>query len=378
MVHQWTEAKTLIGKLNNKGYQTYIVGGAVRDLLLGRTLSDIDIVTAATPKEVSKLFDKTVQLSNQHQTVLVREGQELFEVTTIRGTSFVEDMQRRDLTINSLAMDEHGDLVDVVNGKRDLEFKQLRSIDAKARMTEDPLRMLRVARFISELGFSVAPNLFNTIKENHPLINKVAVERVVKEWVKVLKGADRKDALRFLVETGLYQSIPGLSLHAKAIDELLHLKSLVNESESICWSAFCLCMNVPNEETLKQLNLSNELLRAVKVRMYYYQKRKVHSWSDMDLYDSSIDVAQDVEKLRFLFGLPAQDQSKLKAMWDSLPIHNRSELAVTGGDLLQEFKKEQGPWLKDFLLRAEKLVIERKCLNEKSIIIKELRKCEHC
>ncbi|WP_227936218.1 CCA tRNA nucleotidyltransferase [Alkalihalobacillus deserti] len=373
MVQEWIEARTLIHKLNQNGYQTYIVGGAVRDLFLGRKIADVDIVTTATSKEVSELFEKTVQMNNQHQTVLVRVGQELFEVTTLRGARFEEDLMRRDLTINSLAMDEQGVLIDVVNGKQDLSLKRLRSFDAKTRMIEDPLRMLRVARFMSELGFTIDSDLLTTITDNHSDIKKVAVERVVKEWIKILKGTYRNQAFFLLLETGLYKSIPRLSLNPKALEQLLTLKSLADQSEIICWTAFCLCMDYKNEEPLKQLCLSNDLLRAVKVRLSFNQKREKHSWTSIDLYYSSIKVAQDVEKLRFLRGLPRQDECELNSIWQSLPIHSRAELAITGKDLLQEFKREQGPWLKDRLLLAEKLVVERKCLNEKFEIIDALK-----
>ncbi len=188
----WNEATQVIHTLKQHHHDAYIVGGAVRDWLLKRQIADVDIVTTATPEEVQSLFLKTFRMNNQHQTVIVRQNHEHFEVTTIRGQSIVEDLHLRDLTINSMAIDEQNQLFDPTGGEADLFSGRLRSTNPTKRMTEDPLRMLRVYRFASELGFVIDSALNETIHKKKETIQNVAVERIVKEWIKLLKGETAK------------------------------------------------------------------------------------------------------------------------------------------------------------------------------------------
>src|SRR5690625_3883870 len=137
----WQAAKTIIEKIEAHQYKAYIVGGAVRDKLLHRPICDVDIVTTAPPKEIHRLFNKTFQMNNEHNTVIVRIHNEQIEVTSIRADTVEEDLMRRDLTINSIAL--VGDrFIDPTNGIEDIRHKRLRSHIPTERMKEDPLRML--------------------------------------------------------------------------------------------------------------------------------------------------------------------------------------------------------------------------------------------
>ncbi|GAE25049.1 tRNA nucleotidyltransferase [Halalkalibacter wakoensis JCM 9140] len=372
MVSGWEKAKKILHTLQLHGYEAYIVGGAVRDLILKREISDVDIVSTATPREVASLFPKTYQLNNIHETILVREGKEQFEITTIRGHSIEADVKRRDLTINGLLLDQNEKVIDHVSGVNDLATKKLRSTLPYERMTEDPLRMLRVCRFVSDLGFSVDPKLYETIVEERERIYTVAIERIMKEWVKLLKGEYRNQALCILQQTELYRSLPQMNLTEHSLEQLSHLSSLSNESNLITLTAFCFCLEHVDEGYLKRLALSNELSKNIRVRLTYIKKRNDQVWTPLDLYYSSLEVAYDVERLRSLLGLETQSSLQLKAMWDSLPIHHRSELAVTGRDLLQDDQKEPGPWMKEALDTAERLVVLGTCQNDKKELIQVL------
>ncbi len=368
------EAKKVTHTLKKKGYESYIVGGAVRDLLLKRDIADVDIVTSATPEEVAAIFLKTFTMNNQHETVIVRLNQWQFEVTTIRGATLEEDLHRRDLTINSLALDDEGNLIDLVNGEIDVYAKRLRSIHPQERMVEDPLRMLRVARFVSELGFDVDGELSDTLVRKKHLLKDVAIERITKEWIKLLKGEHRNTAIILLFETGMYEELPGLSLNKSMLEQLADVGALKNESETICWAIYCLCLGANDETPIKQLLLSKERLRDVSSRLYYYNNRKEREWNSLDLYQASIHVAIDVEKIRSLSKKKILPFQELKLMWEALSIHNRSELAVTGRDLLCVFQREQGPWVKEVLSLAERLVVTEQCTNDKRAILDALEK----
>src|SRR6478736_474790 len=144
-----------MNQLLEHGYRAHMVGGAVRDGLLQREVSDIDVTTSAKPAEICGLFKRTHQMNTEHQTVLVRIGEMHIEVTTERGLSLAEDLASRDFTINSMAQTLEGEIIDPYNGQEDLTQKIIRSFSPEDRMDEDPLRMLRAIRFCSELSFLI-------------------------------------------------------------------------------------------------------------------------------------------------------------------------------------------------------------------------------
>lgn len=373
MSEVWMDALQVIRTLNEGGHKAYIVGGAVRDWLLKRQIADVDIVTTATPDEVHSLFSKTFQMNNQHQTVIVRVNHEHYEVTTIRGGTLEDDLHLRDLTINSIALDEQNQLLDPTGGEVDLREGRLRSYHPDERMSEDPLRMLRVYRFVSELGFTIDSALKASISAKRKAIQGVAMERIVKEWVKLLKGKQRNRALNEMVETRIYESIPGLALTESLLKELSQLPSLQAESEVVCWTAFCLCSNDTGEPPLKQLALSNELLRGIRDRLRFFQRRERETWSPFRLYEATLEVALDVEKLRSFLGLVAQPARELTKLWNELPLHEKADLAISGRDLLQSVK-QPGPWVKEELMWAEAAVVTGEIENDKELLLKALER----
>lgn len=164
MNEPFTHAIPILHTLHEHGHQAYFVGGAVRDVLLGREIGDIDIATDATPDKVESLFEKTVDVGKEHGTVIVLHDGVSYEVTTFRTeseyedfrrpkevafiTSLKEDLLRRDLTINAMAMDINGEIIDHVGGKQDIKRKRIQTVgDPACRFQEDALRMMRAVRF---------------------------------------------------------------------------------------------------------------------------------------------------------------------------------------------------------------------------------------
>lgn len=182
MNEPFTHAIPILHTLHEHGYQAYFVGGAVRDVLLGREIGDIDIATDATPDVVESLFDKTVDVGKEHGTVIVLLDGVSYEVTTFRTeseyedfrrpkevafiSSLKEDLLRRDLTINAVAMDIHGDIIDHVGGKRDMKRRRIQTVgDPACRFQEDALRMMRAVRFLSQLGFELSKETEEAMKK---------------------------------------------------------------------------------------------------------------------------------------------------------------------------------------------------------------------
>lgn len=209
----------IIRTLSEHGYEGYAVGGCVRDMLLGRIPQDWDITTSAKPEQVKEIFSHTIDTGIEHGTVTVMLGHEGYEVTTYRidgeyedarhpkevtfTANLVEDLKRRDFTINAMAYNETAGLVDVFDGAGDLERKVIRCVgNPTERFTEDALRMLRAVRFAGQLGFSITPETKEGVRTLAPSIQKVSAERIQAELVKLLVS-DHPEEIRTAYELGL-------------------------------------------------------------------------------------------------------------------------------------------------------------------------------
>lgn len=218
------EVKKVLSDFKENGFEIYIVGGAVRDLLMGKNVYDWDFTTNATPDEILKIVEGGLY-NNLYGTVFTSiEGFEKpFEITTFRkeegysdarhpdkiewGKTLEDDLKRRDFTINALAFD--GDkIIDLYDGQKDLNNKVLKAVgDASERFNEDALRMMRAVRIAGELKFQIEKNTFEAIQSNATLINKIAKERIKDELFKILKSNNPYSGFVHLKESGLMQEI---------------------------------------------------------------------------------------------------------------------------------------------------------------------------
>lgn len=197
------DVKRIIDRLSAEGFEAFAVGGCVRDTLLGRIPGDWDITTSASPMEVKSLFAHTIDTGIQHGTVTVMMNHVGYEVTTYRidgeyedarhpkevifTSNLVEDLKRRDFTINAMAYNEERGLVDEFGGIDDLEKGIIRCVgNPMERFSEDALRMLRAVRFAAQLGFVIDEDTQKAVQNLAPTIAKVSAERIAVELVKTL------------------------------------------------------------------------------------------------------------------------------------------------------------------------------------------------
>jgi poly(A) polymerase len=218
-------ANSVCDTLQSRSYQAFLVGGCVRDLLLGREPADYDVSTDATPEEVQRLFPASLAVGAQFGVVLVRQGSEKVEVATFRKdvgysdgrhpdqviytTTAKEDVSRRDFTINGLLMrHDTNEVLDYVGGQADLFAGIIRAIgEPDRRFTEDKLRMLRAIRFAARFDYVIEPVTFAAIRAHAAEIRFVSAERIQEELSKILTEGAARRGFELLDDTGLLQQV---------------------------------------------------------------------------------------------------------------------------------------------------------------------------
>ena len=214
-----SDAEEILRVLNENGHEAYVVGGCVRDSILGRCPNDWDITTSASPYQVKELFPRTIDTGLQHGTVTVMMDKEGYEVTTYRvdgeyedgrhpkqvtfTSSLEEDLKRRDFTINAMAYHPKEGIVDLFHGMDDMQNKVIRCVgDPLERFHEDALRIMRAVRFSAQLGFEIEEETKAGISRLTQNLRNVSAERIQAELVKLLVSP-HPDYLRVAYETGI-------------------------------------------------------------------------------------------------------------------------------------------------------------------------------
>lgn len=252
------EVNFIIDTFYKNSHEAYMVGGCVRDIILGNKPKDYDITTSANPENTISLFKRTIPTGLKHGTVTVLINNNPYEVTTFRTegayldnrrpssvnfvTDIKEDLSRRDFTINSLAYNETTGLIDYFNGINDIKSKVIRCVgDPDKRFKEDALRMLRAIRFSCQLSFDIDINTLNGIKNNYNLISNISNERIRDELCKILISPNPSKGLELLKDTKLLEVIlpdinslvdfsPKCSNHNRNV--FSHTLKVVNNTES--------------------------------------------------------------------------------------------------------------------------------------------------
>lgn len=368
---KFNSAINILEKFNEAGYEAYFVGGCVRDYLLNDDFSDIDITTNALPDEVKKIFRKSIDTGIQHGTVTILINGDSFEVTTFRTeddyidhrtpekVEFVsdlkEDLDRRDFTINAMALDSKGELYDYHCGEKDLRNKIIKTVNnPNERFFEDALRMLRAFRFSSKLGFEIEENTLKAIKNNAELIKFVSIERIVNEFRKLLTGKGNKRSLELLLDSKLNNYIPFLDEISEIIDFSYY---------TFCQSLYILSkINDISFEKLKELKLSNKEIKQVKI----YEKINKDFISNVPL--EIILYNYDIKDVAFIASYSKyydmEDIKKIK-----LPIESFNDIAITSMEIISIIDKPAGPWIKEIIKKLEEDILLSKIDNRRKDIL---------
>ena len=209
----------VLERIEENGFEAYIVGGYVRDYLLGIESGDIDVCTNARVKDIMEIFSDTNCTSNEYGSVKIITDKLRVDITTYRRDlryngdrrkveieyvdNLIDDINRRDFTMNTLCMNKDKSIIDILGGQKDIEDRVIRCVgNIEDRINEDPLRMLRAVRFATTLGFSIEEELYRKLKENKELISQLSRERIKEELTKILINKNAIMGLNMLEDLG--------------------------------------------------------------------------------------------------------------------------------------------------------------------------------
>jgi tRNA nucleotidyltransferase (CCA-adding enzyme) len=397
--------------LTKQGHGAWVVGGCVRDSLrrdlLGMTTpmaTDWDIASSARPEQVKQLFRRVIPTGIEHGTVTVILDKVHYEVTTLRADlgytdgrrpdkvefvdDIVADLARRDFTVNAIAYDVARDtLIDPFGGVRDLQARCLRAVGEPARrFAEDGLRVLRAARFVATLEFTLDPDTERAIRPSLESYRRVSPERIREEWLKALKGNKPSAAFVVMLENGMLEiTAPRLfTLETATLEHALGCLDAMPPLPTLQLSALLHNMDpVPKQaalfatELLRQLRFSNQECDRVQALIEHHRPDYLQTWSDADvrrwlervgttLYDDVLTLSGVAHEITDAEALRRRCKQQLDS---GVPLALR-DLAISGKDLIAELHLSPSPQLGILLEQLLSEVLEDPSLNQKATLLK--------
>lgn len=390
----------IINTLENFGFEAFIVGGCVRDFLLAKTPKDWDITTNALPKDIKKIFTKTIDTGIEHGTVTVVINKNNYEVTTYRidgeyadfrhpkKVSFTsnirEDLSRRDFTINAIAYNPTSNIyIDFFDGKIDINNKIVKGVGIpEVRFNEDALRMMRAVRFVNQLGFQIEKNTFNAIKKNAYLIKKISIERIRDEFIKLI-SSDYIENLILLEKSNLLQYfLPEISIKINSDynKNIIILKNIKNNY--ILRLTFLLShldeKNAVN--VLKRLKFDNLTIKSIKLILKYFNidlkdnithVRKIMSVLEPNYFKDLITLKFIISRANYNL----KECKRLDNIYDQInsvlknnQCYSLKHLEINGNDL-KNLGISNGKIIGEILNRCLDFVIENPDKNNKKILL---------
>lgn len=354
-------ALKLLKEITSHSYKAYIVGGFVRDYILGIDSNDIDIATNATPKQIKEIFEDSCLPTEDYGSVTVMKKGIRFDITTFRKeieyvnnrkpleVKYIDDLYpdllRRDFLINTICMDENGEILDVLGGMADLEEKVIRTVgDAKDKFFEDSLRILRAVRFATILDFSLSEEIVRAIYDTKYLLKNLSYFRKKEELDKIFTSSNRNDGIQLLLDLGLdvELEIPNLKkLLETETTSLIGIWSLLNVTDKYPF-------NKNERELIENVNKVLDLNNMDPMALYSY-----------GLYVNS--VAGEIK---------GQNIKEITESYNNLAIKVRADIDIDSDTIMNLFEKSPGKYLKAIYTDIEREILYRRLDNNKDDIIK--------
>lgn len=352
-------ALKLLGEISDKGYQAYIVGGFVRDYILGIDSNDIDINTNATPQEVKEIFKDSCLPNEDYGSVTVIKKGIRFEITTFRKEmayvdnrrpteiqyidDLYQDLLRRDFIINTLCMNKDGEIIDFLGGRSDIDNKIVRTVGkAKVRFEEDSLRILRAIRFATILDFKLDSETREAIISNRELLRNLSYYRKKEELDKIFASSRASDGINLLLDLGLdrYLDLDRLC-DVTSTNSLIGVWSVLNVTDKYPF-------NSNERELIKTINECISLKNTDAMALYKY-----------GLYANS--VAAEIKGTNI---------KKVTEAYNNLVIQSKKDLNITSQDIMSLLNRKPGSYIKDIYMDIEREVLYKRLDNTKENISK--------
>ncbi len=354
----------VIEEIVNHGFKAYLVGGYVRNSLLNLPSTDVDVTTNATPKQLMEIFPQSLPMEDYGAVTVFRRGIR-FEITTFRKEGeyinhrkpkeikyiddLYQDLLRRDFTVNTICMDKDGQIIDLLDAKKDLKSKIIRAVgNPMQKLNEDSLRILRAIRFATLLGFDLDGDTKQAIIENKKYLTDLSYERKKEELDKIFSSSNAYRGIQLMLELGLDKDL-GL----KKLNEV----GPTNNSIGI-WAVLDVTDKYPFSNNEKELiEAISQAIRADNLdsaSLYYY-----------GLYPNT--VAAKIKGI---------DLKVLTEKYAALPIHSRKELNISSEDIMRILGREPGSYLKDVYEMIEIEILYNRLENDTDLIMEFIKsKC---
>ena len=384
---QLRAAVPVLERINQAGFEVYFVGGCVRDTLLRRPLHDVDLATSAYPQEIKQIFPQTIDTGIEHGTVTVIYQKKAYEITTFRTESgyqdyrrpdkveFVrslkEDLKRRDFTINALAMNAQGEIIDLFAGMADLQQRQIRAVGVAAdRFHEDALRMLRAVRFQAQLNFTIEKQTLAGIKTNAALLSHIATERIREEFIKLMEGSNRQAGLISLYQTQLYRFCPGLETYD--FPKILQFAAGQIADEATVWSFLAYLGQLKRAQVrpfLRQWKVANNNIKLVQAAIELLDNYQGSNWQLYIAGQAATATAAQVLRLTRQQELAEQ----LIEQYQDLPLKSPHQLAINGQQIMQVLNLSPGPQIGQYLKQIQQAIVAGQLVNDYQTIVNYLK-----
>lgn len=356
-------ALKLIKELTKHNYKAYLVGGFVRDYLLGIDSQDIDVCTNATPKEIKEVFNDSFLPTEDYGSVIVNKYGIRFEITTFRKEfsyqdhrkpveiqyidDLYQDLLRRDFTINTICIDENGEIIDFLGGRDDLNRKLIRTVgDALEKLEQDALRILRAIRFATVLDFQLDGEIVDAIRKHRGLLKELSYQRKKEELDKIFVSGEVKRGIDMLLEFHLDKSLELENLSkVENTDSLIGIWSILNAEAYYPFS-----------------NNEKEMMKDIRTVM------SLNNFDPMALYKYGLYVNSVAGEMKGF------DKKKITESYNSLIIHTRGDLDVSSEEIMKTLNKKPGEYLSDIYEAIEKEVLYRRLPNNKKQILDYIKK----
>lgn len=374
------EANFIITTLKQYGFEAYYVGGCVRDYLMDIQINDIDIATSAPPEEINKIFKKVIPVGVDHGTVIVRHNHTSYEVTTFKENnnyyvknsqkSIHDDLSMRDFTINSLAMDESGQIIDLFNGVTDINNQVIKTVGSpNERFTEDPLRIIRALRFVSQFGFSIEDRALLTMNNLKSKIAELSIERITSEMKKFFIGNYLNYGLNYLLITKVYEELPIFKNNKNLIRFLPNDIKPFNRFSEVISYFHLIDQHISINQWIKAWKVSNVVKKETINLVSAVENYKCNDINVMLLYKLDEELINSFVNVVKLYLQTEIKDETIISQKNALAISSRKDLSVDGNDITKLFPHlKQGKWIEDLLKEIEEEVLYKRITNDKNII----------